>query len=96
MLYEHVYTPLEYLIHLCLFLFSIILFFFLAELCEVLKMFMANSEDVDLLDRAHIYHSLLVSLSNKKVCIFKHLLLFDFILPHVLAYYTNGHKDDNL
>lgn len=60
--------------------------FFLAELCEVLKMFMANSEDVDLLDRAHIYHSLLVSLSNKKVCICTHLLLsFYFILAHVLA-----------
>lgn len=40
---------------------------FFYELCEVLKMFMANSEDVDLLDRAHIYHSLLVSLSNRKL-----------------------------
>ncbi|XP_021914315.1 uncharacterized protein LOC110827193 isoform X5 [Zootermopsis nevadensis] len=40
---------------------------FFYELCEVLKMFMANCEDVDLFDRAHIYHSLLVSLSNKKL-----------------------------
>jgi Trp operon repressor len=68
-------------IHVC-FSFSHI-DFFIAELCEVLKMFMTNSEDVDLLDRAHIYHSLLVSLSNKKVCICTHLLLFYFIMPHV-------------
>ncbi|PSN56344.1 hypothetical protein C0J52_03746 [Blattella germanica] len=40
---------------------------FFYELCEVLKMFKSNCEDVDLLDRAHIYHSLLVSLSNKKL-----------------------------
>ncbi|XP_023718936.2 AP-5 complex subunit beta-1 [Cryptotermes secundus] len=45
--------------------YDTVVFFY--ELCEVLKMFMANSEDVDLLDRAHIYHSLLVSLSNKKL-----------------------------
>jgi len=40
---------------------------------------MSNCEDVDLTDRAHIYHSLLVSLSNKKVCICAHMLSsFDF------------------
>ncbi|KAJ9594123.1 hypothetical protein L9F63_014439, partial [Diploptera punctata] len=37
------------------------------ELCELLKVFISNSEDVDLLDRANMYHSLLVSLSNKKL-----------------------------
>ena len=45
---------------------------YVTELCEVLVHFKANCEDVDLLDRAHMYHSLLVSLSNKKVSIYTH------------------------
>ncbi|XP_069700066.1 AP-5 complex subunit beta-1-like isoform X1 [Periplaneta americana] len=40
---------------------------FVTELCEVLKNIMSNCDDVDLLDRAQIYHSLLVSLSNRKL-----------------------------
>lgn len=60
--------------------------FLLAELCEVLKMFMANSEDVDLLDRAHIYHSLLVSLSNKKVCICTFIVIITWFHTGLFSY----------
>lgn len=36
---------------------------------------------MDLLDRAHMYHSLLVSLSNKKVCIYTHTHTHCYCFP---------------
>ena len=58
---------------------------FVTELCEVLVHFKTNCEDVDLLDRAHMYHSLLVSLSNKKVCIYTHTHT-NTLLPFFTSY----------
>ena len=66
---------------------------FVTELCEVLVHFKANCEDVDLRDRAHMYHSLLVSLSNKKVSSYTHthththvrMLLFTSYCPMSLC-----------